>query len=254
MTETAIVPFRVADLLDVNKLGEESILLAQVLAHIAEQLILQEVPDFLQSYNGAEREPIVLQRALKLQQTLKAAAVISMDAAGDRLAEELLVKGTYHPDLRSETQELIDEMVSRGERGRQGQGRFFVDHIFPQARAYGIDLNEWLSKSSRFKLYEMTPEFRDLLQEPLISDVERREQFMNFVEISTYTLSEIREIKQEFGPVPFKVYEYDTDDPEGGVEWNIPFMTHDTKVWAIRKLQPYCRVSQRVDNDLRSPG
>jgi len=221
--------------------------MAKVLAYQAEQLIKLEVPDFYESYNGAEREPIILQRALSLQQELKTSVVISVDTAGYLLAEKLRTVGAYHPDLHTDTQELVDQLVSKGEQGRQSQGWYCVNHIFPKAKELGIDINDWLRASSRWKLYELVPEFRFTLEAPEYTNTERIEHFVNLVELSKSTMSDIREAKQPTSPRPFRVYEYAAGGEEGGVEWNIPYMTHDTAVWANRKLQPYSRVAKGVE-------
>jgi len=223
-----IIPWSTADL---AKAGTN---LAQALLFVAEKTLEQDSPDFRKDYTGAERDAMVSQRALKLHNLME----LAMDAAGQELVESLQENGAFHPDLRGDSQELVDELLTKGDQYKRRQGWYIVNVVFPKAKELGINVEAWKEETSYAKLRELTADFRFILEDKEVSESEREDVFLNLVGLSTKRVTEIREARMLRGPSEFTVAEQKRED---GYEWRIPWLSADTRDWALRKLQPWVK-------------
>lgn len=214
--------------------------IAQALLDAAEQSLEVENPSFREDFNGSEQQGMISQRALKLRNLMQ----FSLDAAGGELMERLRDKGAYHPDLRSDSQELVDELLSKVSQNRLYQSLYLVQTVFVKAEALGVNISSWLENTTTYKLIELAPEFRFVLEAPEIDEDERDDLFLQIVALTTKTMSEIREAKMVRGPKQFAIYEEEAGD---GYEWLLPAITRDTRSWLLRRVQPYGRLRSAND-------
>lgn len=226
-----IIPWTEADL------ARSGTNLALALLKVAEVTLEQENVSWRNEYNGAERQAMISQRALKLHGLME----LAMDAAGQELIESLKANGPYHPDIRGDSQELIDELVSRGTQKARQQGWYAVNVIFPKAEELGVNVSEWLQETSKWKLMYLVPDFRFVLDDPEITEEERDGVFLNLIVLSTKRYTEIRGARQLHGPEEFIVVEHERGE---GFEWNIPYLSKDTRDFAYRKLTPWIQRRQ----------
>lgn len=223
-----IIPWTEADL------AKSGTTLALALLKVAEVTLEQENVSWRNEYNGAERKAMVSQRALKLHGLME----LAMDAAGQELIASLKETGPYHPDIRGDSQELIDELVSKGTQKARQQGWYIVNVVFPRAEELGVNVGEWIQETSKWKLMYLVPDFRFVLGDNEITNEERDDIFLNLVVLSTKRYTEIRGARQLHGPEEFIVVEHERGE---GYEWNVAYLTKDTRDFALRKLQPWIK-------------
>jgi hypothetical protein len=215
---------------EITKRSHEARLL---LRKAAEESLKAENPHLEQDYNGAEREGMISQRAAQLHSWMD----IIWDVVGADLVDDLRTSGAYHPDLRSEPQELVNELFSRLSQDRMYQIRYVVNEVFPVLEQLGVSLPVLLNSTTKYKLAEVAPLFRQVLEEA--DEGERDDLLLAVAALSTKTMTEIREAKMPEGPKEFEIIERKTDT---GVEWQIPYLTPDTRDWLLRKAQPFGRL------------
>jgi len=208
-----------------------------VLRRAAEQSLKTENPRFEEEYNGAEREGMISQRAAQIHGWMN----IIWDVVGADLIDDLRTTGAYHPDLRSDSQELVDELYSKLDQDRMYQMRFVVKEIFPRLEELNIRIPVLLNHATKYKLIEVAPLFRRVME---MDEEERDNSLVAVAALSTKKLTEIRRAKMTTGPQSFVIYERHVDDE---IEWSIENLSQDTRDWALRRLQPYARLGKTYE-------
>jgi len=200
-------------------------------------------PEKRSKWNGAQETAMIAEEAVRVYGLVE----IAFETAGEELNIHFNEVGGYHPDLRSDPQEFLDELQTRVAQNRMHQSAYFVHEVLPQARKYGVDVDAWLKGVYKYNLFEVMPFFRQLaeaekLVDPRTGEVteltpENREAaFRGLVELSMKRQSEIRRVLMRSGPEEFSVIETGLED---GVSWVIPHMTDDTSKWLLRRASPF---------------
>jgi hypothetical protein len=236
MTELAKVP-EVRDLIPVTAadLAEASDRIVHAVQEAARRSVEAELPTFRQDFSGAEQKAILAQRGLEILKL----ADISFEAAGGELLEQAEEALPFHPDPRGDPQELKDELMDGLSQRRKRQMLYIVRTALPFAERLGVNIQVWLNHTTKWKLLEMTPAFRQTLEDSEISEEDRIERFLELVALCTRTTSEIRKARMLNGPEVFYILERATGN---GYEWHLSGLTKDTRNWLLRKAQPYARL------------
>ena len=226
----SLVPFKA------EELATTGTQIAEMVTWAAEKQIREETPDFDRDYNGAQREGMISQRAAELLERMNA----SVQYARAYLHEELLEKGVYHPDLRGDVQELVDEICSKATQQKSGQVKYFADRIIPKAVEYGVNVDVWMRDTTIYKTCEIVPAWKEFLEDKTFPEEELKKVFVHLVWLSTQSINAIRAGLLTSGPREFEIHRNKAGD---GYEWLIPAMTADTNRWLARQVQPYGRFS-----------
>jgi hypothetical protein len=213
---------------------------------IARYQILEEVSDFEQRYTGAEQEAVIDHRALIYWSNMG----YSFDKAGADLMEDVKQSAPFHPDLHTDPQEFIDELLDMTTQSHMGQCKYIVEHIFPAAEELGMNLGNWLNHTTRYKMIEMVPEFRYCLELRDTGEIDAEEfndRFRYCAAMSTRSISDIRKSKLKEPPDNFAFEEEELAD--GTWAWYISQLSESSRSWLIRRVQPYGRKIEVVYAD-----